>query len=87
MVRSVDVDQRAREPRHVARQLLLAVDRPILDAVAHLVGLQAQEPRTRTWPWSRLTGFDPEELGGLLAGARWCAIVVMRGHDPSRHGR
>jgi hypothetical protein len=65
----------------LARQLLL--DRsamPALDAVRHLVGLQAQVPlNPYTGLWSRLEGFRPEELSELLETRRVVRIVVMRG--------
>ncbi|KAA9378216.1 winged helix DNA-binding domain-containing protein [Microbispora cellulosiformans] len=52
----------------LARQLLL--DRaglPVLDSVAHLCGLQAQEPQEPfVGLWSRLRGFDPAALSDLL---------------------
>jgi len=62
------------------RQLLL--DRsplPVLDAVDHLVGLQAQEPNDPYLGlWSRLDGFRPEDLGQLLMDRKLVRIVVMR---------
>jgi hypothetical protein len=65
----------------LARQLLLErSDRPILDTVEHLVGLQAQEPPNPYLAlWSRLARFDPEELSGLLTDRKVVRIVVMRG--------
>jgi hypothetical protein len=65
----------------LARQLLLARDElPVLDAVEHLVGLQAQVPLDPyTALWSRLRGFRPELLAGLLEERRVVRIVVMRG--------
>ena len=61
----------------LARQLLLDhADMPVLDAVAHLCGLQAQEPQEPfTGLWSRLRAFDlayrvgGEEFLVLLPGA------------------
>jgi hypothetical protein len=51
-----------------------------LDAVRHLVGLQAQVPlNPYTALWSRLEGFRPEELGRLLEERKVVRIVVMRG--------
>jgi Winged helix DNA-binding domain len=65
----------------LARQLLLersAMD-PV-DAVAHLVGLQAQEPPDPYLAlWSRLDGFDPEVVSRALEDRRLVRIVVMRG--------
>ncbi|GAA5082467.1 hypothetical protein HNP84_009923 [Thermocatellispora tengchongensis] len=52
----------------LARQLLLDhADMPVLDAVAHLCGLQAQEPQEPfVGLWSRLRTFDPAVLSDLL---------------------
>ncbi|QFY13071.1 winged helix DNA-binding domain-containing protein [Nonomuraea phyllanthi] len=64
----------------LARQLLL--DRaatPVLDAVAHLCGLQAQEPQEPfAGLWSRLRAFDPAVLDGLLAGRKVVRTHLMR---------
>jgi len=64
----------------LARQLLLERhDLGLLDAVEHLVGLQAQTPHT--WYhglWSRLTGFDPERLAELLTSRAVVRIALMR---------
>ena len=64
----------------LARQLLLErAGRPALDAVAHLCGLQAQEPQEPfTGLWSRLRGFDPAQLSGLLADRRVVRTHLMR---------
>ncbi|MGD9526491.1 winged helix DNA-binding domain-containing protein [Pseudonocardia sp.] len=71
------LDLRALNRATLARQFLLeraAV--PVVDAVAHLGGLQAQEPQEPfTGLWSRLRGFDPAVLSDLLADRR-----VVRGH-------
>ncbi|MEW9555036.1 winged helix DNA-binding domain-containing protein [Nonomuraea sp. NPDC050783] len=64
----------------LARQLLL--DRaglPVLGAVAHLCGLQAQEPQEPfVGLWSRLRGFDPAVLSGLLVRREVVRIHLMR---------
>ncbi len=60
--------RRALNRATLARQLLL--DRSLLaplDAVRHLVGLQAQVPLNPYHGlWSRLEGFQPEALAELL---------------------
>jgi Winged helix DNA-binding domain len=62
------------------RQLLLSrVRLPAAEAVEHLVGLQAQEPRDPyVGLWTRLAGFDPEELGRLLADRRMVRTPLLR---------
>ena len=51
-----------------------------LEAIEHLVGLQAQVPlNPYTALWSRLEGFRPEELAGLLVDRRAVRMTVMRG--------
>ncbi|HSI30961.1 MAG TPA: winged helix DNA-binding domain-containing protein, partial [Miltoncostaeaceae bacterium] len=64
----------------LARQLLLGrSEMPVLDAVEHLVGLQAQVPHNPyTALWSRLDRFRPAELAGLIEGRRAVRTVVMR---------
>jgi hypothetical protein len=65
----------------LARQHLLArTDAPVLDVVAHLVGLQAQVPLDPyTGLWSRIDGFRPEALADRLVARDVVRIVVMRG--------
>jgi hypothetical protein len=62
------------------RQLLLGRRSvSILDAVDHLVGLQAQVPlNPYTALWSRLDPFDPGELGRLVEDRAVVRIIVMR---------
>ncbi|MFF7729417.1 winged helix DNA-binding domain-containing protein [Streptomyces sp. NPDC008001] len=62
------------------RQLLLRrAALPVVDAVEHLVGLQAQSPMDPYYGLAaRLDGFDPEELSGLLASRDVVRIPVMR---------
>ncbi len=53
---------------------------PLLDAVRHLIGLQAQLPfNPYVALWSRLDGFDPDELGQLLVDREVVRLAVMRG--------
>jgi hypothetical protein len=64
----------------LARQMLLGrTDRSVADTVAHLVGLQAQEPLSPYVAlWSRLRDFDPHELGAMLTDRRAVRIGLMR---------
>jgi Winged helix DNA-binding domain len=64
----------------LARQLLLRrADLSPLEAVEHLVGMQAQVPlNPYLGLWSRLEGFRPEELGRLLEEREVVRIVAMR---------
>jgi hypothetical protein len=64
----------------LARQLLLErSSRTVLDAVAHLVGLQAQLPlNPYVGLWSRLARFDPEDLSGALSACHVVRLVLMR---------
>jgi Winged helix DNA-binding domain len=63
------------------RQLLLRrVNVPIADAVEHLLGLQAQAPMPPYYGlWSRLEGFDPNELGRMLTDREAVRMTLMRG--------
>jgi hypothetical protein len=77
----VDVlSNRALNRATLERQLLLhRVEMTPLDAVEHLVGLQAQEPPDPyTALWSRLEEFRPDDLGTLLEERRAVRIAVMR---------
>ncbi|MGH9182223.1 MAG: winged helix DNA-binding domain-containing protein [Acidimicrobiales bacterium] len=62
------------------RQLLLRRSTmPVLDAVEHLVGVQAQLPlNPYLGLWSRLEGFRPGELAQLLLDRHVVRTVVMR---------
>ncbi|GLZ06252.1 hypothetical protein Acsp03_37180 [Actinomadura sp. NBRC 104412] len=74
------LDSRALNRATLARQLLL--DRaalPVLDTVAHLGGLQAQEPQEPfVGLWSRLRAFDPSALSDLLVERRVVRTHLMR---------
>jgi hypothetical protein len=65
----------------LARQLLLQrSSMSALDAIEHLVGMQAQAPFAPYYGlWSRLDGFTGEELSGLLTSRKAVRIVLMRG--------
>lgn len=75
------ISQRALNRATLARQLLLRRhDMPALQAVEHLVGLQAQAPFPPYFGlWCRLAGFRPQELAELLTERQVVRIVLMRG--------
>ena len=51
-----------------------------LDAIEHLVGMQAQAPFAPYYGlWSRLNSFTGEELSNLLTSRKAARIVLMRG--------
>ena len=64
----------------LARQLLLdRTELPVLGAVGHLCGLQAQEPQEPfVGLWSRLRAFDPDALSGLLTSRQVVRTHLMR---------
>lgn len=74
------LSRRALNRATLARQLLLQrSDMPVLDAVEHLAGLQAQT--VRSWYlglWTRLNDFDPEELSKLLEERQVVRMALMR---------
>ena len=74
------LDTRALNRATLARQLLLdRADVPVVDAVAHLCGLQAQEPQEPfVGLWSRLRAFDPAVLSDLLSGRSVVRTHLMR---------
>ncbi|MFD8446522.1 winged helix DNA-binding domain-containing protein [Streptomyces globisporus] len=74
------LDNRALNRATLARQLLLErAGRPVVDAVAHLCGLQAQEPQEPfIGLWSRLTAFDPAVLSDLLTRRSVVRTHLMR---------
>ncbi|MEY9929612.1 hypothetical protein ABH926_004252 [Catenulispora sp. GP43] len=74
------LNTRALNRATLARQLLLdRADMPVLDAVAHLGGLQAQEPQEPfVGLWSRLSAFDPAQLSALLTERMVVRTHLMR---------
>jgi hypothetical protein len=75
------LDRRSLNRATLARQLLLErSSMPVLVAVEHLVGLQAQIPlNPYTALWSRLADFRPDDLAQLLVDRKVVRVVVMRG--------
>lgn len=76
-VRSSVLGDRALNRATMARQLLAERSpRTALDAIEHLVGLQAQEPlEPYVGLWSRIDAFAPDELVGLMESR-----AVVRSH-------
>jgi Winged helix DNA-binding domain len=74
------LSRRALNRATLERQLLLRrSNMSVLDAVEHLIGLQAQLPlNPYTGLWSRLERFRPDGLADLLLHRRVVRIVVMR---------
>jgi hypothetical protein len=74
------LDRRALNRATLARQFLLdRSDRSPLEAVDHLVGLQAQAPLAPYVAlWSRLVDFRPQSLAEPVADGRAMRVTVMR---------
>ncbi len=74
------ITQRALGRATLARQSLLErADRPAIEMIEHLLGLQAQAPFPPYFGlWSRLAGFDPAELVGLIERREVVRIAAMR---------
>lgn len=72
------ISDRALNRAVLDRQFLLArVSRPALSVVEHLVGMQAQEPADPyVGLWTRLAGFDPEELAAAVASGAAARLAL-----------
>ena len=74
------LSRRALNRATLERQLLLQrSSMTVIDAVEHLVGLQAQTPHT--WYaglWTRLDGFEPEHAAALLESRALLRLALMR---------
>ncbi|MGH2586119.1 MAG: DNA glycosylase AlkZ-like family protein, partial [Dehalococcoidia bacterium] len=74
------LSRRALNRALLERQMLLhRRTMAIPDAIEHLVGLQAQEPpNPYVALWSRLEGFNPDELGQMIVDRRAVRLALMR---------
>ncbi|MFE5625462.1 winged helix DNA-binding domain-containing protein [Streptomyces virginiae] len=74
------LDTRALNRATLARQLLLVrTEMSARDAVAHLLGLQAQNVKPPYFQLhARLAGFEPAELAGLMESREVVRMVTMR---------
>ncbi|MFD0269787.1 winged helix DNA-binding domain-containing protein [Streptomyces sp. NPDC127106] len=74
------LDTRSLNRATLARQLLLSrAEMPALDAVAHLLGLQAQNVKPPYFQLhARLAGFRPDALAGLMESRRVVRMVTLR---------
>ncbi|MEP7022876.1 MAG: winged helix DNA-binding domain-containing protein [Actinomycetota bacterium] len=74
------LDHRALNRATLERQFLLErVSQPVPETLEHLVGLQAQAPDAPyIGLWSRLTGFDADQLARLIASREAVRVPLMR---------
>ena len=74
------ISRRALNRTTLGRQLLLKrSDMAVADAVEHLVGMQAQNPHDPYYAlWSRLDGFEPSELSGMIEEREAVRGALMR---------
>jgi Winged helix DNA-binding domain len=64
----------------LARQMLLErQSKPAAETIEQLVGMQAQNPLDPYYAlWTRLVGFQPEELSDLIANRKAVRLAMMR---------
>ena len=74
------LSQQALNRATLARQALLArTEMPALEMIDHLVGMQAQVPRAPYLGlWTRLEGFQADELAELMASRQAVRAPLMR---------
>lgn len=74
------LDRRALGRATLARQMLLErAAMPVLDALEHLVGMQAQAPQAPyVGLWTRLRDFRPDQLAELISSRRAARAPLMR---------
>jgi hypothetical protein len=74
------ISRRALNRALLHRQCLLdRTDRPVLDVVGHLVGMQAQEPLDPyVGLWCRVAGFDPAQLATAIEDRAAVRIGLQR---------
>ncbi|MGH8952069.1 MAG: winged helix DNA-binding domain-containing protein [Acidimicrobiia bacterium] len=75
------ITQRALNRTTLGRQLLLErSERPIAGTIEHLVGMQGQNPHDPYYGlWSRLQGFDPDLLSGMIERREAVRGSLLRG--------
>lgn len=77
---TVEVSRRALNRTTLGRQLLLErAEQTPAEVMEHLVGMQAQNPHDPYYGlWSRLEGFDPKDLSGMIERREALRGALMR---------